>query len=62
MARYDVRLEAYEEKLGHNIPKVFTDFFAQQGLVYENGRYVRGQLFDWLLKAIAGTLPPVSAP
>ena len=58
LARYGVTLDAYEEKLGHNIPKVFTDFFAQQGLVYENGRYVRGQLFDWLF--VMGL--PISEP
>ncbi len=58
LARYGVTLDAYEEKLGHNIPKVFTDFFAQQGLVYENGRYVRGGLFDWLF--VMGL--PISEP
>lgn len=48
LARYNIIIGSYEDQLGHNIPTVFTDFFAKQGLVYENGRYVRGQLFDWL--------------
>ena len=58
LPRYGVTLDDYEEKIGHNIPRVFTDFFAQQGLVYENGRYVRGQLFDWLF--VLGL--PISEP
>jgi hypothetical protein len=58
LARYGVTLDAYQETIGHNIPKVFTDFFAQQGLVYENGRYVRGPLFDWLF--VMGL--PISEP
>jgi hypothetical protein len=58
LARYDVRLDTYEEQLGHNIPKVFTDFFAQQGLVYENGRYIQGPLLDW--RFVLGL--PISEP
>lgn len=48
LSRYNVTIGDYEEQLGHNIPKVFTDFFAQRGLIYENGRYVQGQLIDWV--------------
>jgi hypothetical protein len=48
LARHNVTIGAYEEQLGHNIPTVFTEFFDQQGLVYENGRYVQGRLLDWV--------------
>ncbi|MCU0492554.1 MAG: hypothetical protein MUD01_13260 [Chloroflexaceae bacterium] len=30
----------------HGVAKAFVDFMNQQGLVYENGRYVRGQVYD----------------
>ncbi len=30
----------------HGVAKTFVDFMQQQGLIYENGRYVRGQLYD----------------
>ena len=30
----------------HGVAKAFVDFMQQQGLVYEGGRYVRGQLYD----------------
>ncbi len=30
----------------HGVAKAFADFMAQQGLVYEGGRYVRGQVYD----------------
>jgi polysaccharide biosynthesis protein PslG len=58
LARYNVALDAYDEQLGHNIPKVFTDFFAQQGVVYEGGHYVRRTLFDWIF--VLGL--PISEP
>lgn len=38
----------YEATLGHNVPRVFWDFMNQVGLVYENGTYRRGKVFDWL--------------
>lgn len=47
LARYNVVLDTYDEQLGHNIPGVFTDFFARQGLIYEGGRFVQGQIMDW---------------
>ncbi len=58
LARYGVRLAAYSEQLGHNIPQVFTDYFAQQGVIYENGRFVRGQIIDWVF--VMGL--PISEP
>jgi hypothetical protein len=58
LARYGVLLDSYDEQLGHNIPRVFTDFFAQQGLVYENGQYLQGQIVDWLF--VVGL--PISEP
>lgn len=58
LARYNIILDAYEDQLGHNIPKVFTTFFAQQGLVYEGGRYLRRPVFDWLF--VMGL--PISEP
>ena len=30
----------------HGVAKAFADFMAQRGLVYEGGRYVRGQVYD----------------
>jgi hypothetical protein len=30
----------------HGVAKAFIDFMQQQGLVYENGRYVRAQVYD----------------
>ncbi len=47
LARYGVTIGSYEPSLGHNIPRVFTDFFAQRGLVYEGG-YRQGQVIDRL--------------
>jgi hypothetical protein len=58
LARYNVTLNSYEEQLGHNIPKVFTDFFMQQGLVYDNGRYIQSQIIDWIF--VVGL--PISEP
>ncbi len=58
MARYHVVLEMYEEELGHNIPQVFTDFFAQQGLIYEQSSYRNGQLLDW--RSVMGL--PITEP
>lgn len=58
LGHYNVILGAYESQLGHNIPQVFTDFFAQQGLIYENGRYTQGQLIDWIF--VMGL--PISEP
>ncbi len=58
LARYDVRIGRYEATLGHNIPQVFLDYFAQQGVVLENGRYVNRQIIDWLF--VMGL--PISEP
>jgi hypothetical protein len=30
----------------HGVAKAFVDFMSQRGLVYEGGRYVRGQVYD----------------
>lgn len=38
----------YDSTLGHNIPNVFWTFMNQSGLVYENGQYVTGKIFDWV--------------
>lgn len=48
LAGYNVTFAAYDEQLGHNIPNVFTDYFAQQGIIYEQGSYRQGQIIDWL--------------
>lgn len=58
LARYGVVLATYEEQLGHNIPRVFTDFFAQEGLIYADERYVQGPIVDWLF--VVGL--PISEP
>lgn len=57
LAGYNVTLESYDDTLGHNVPQVFTDFFVQRGLVYENG-YRDGQVFD----AIFAVGLPLSEP
>ena len=57
-SRYQVVLGTYEQQLGHNIPTVFTDFFQQRGLVYQQGRYVQDQLMDWVF--VMGL--PISEP
>jgi hypothetical protein len=46
LARYNVTIDTYNEQLGHNIPQEFTAFLNRRGLVYENGRYVNGQIID----------------
>lgn len=58
LARYNVVLDTYDTQLGHNVPQVFTRFFAQQGLVYEEGSYVQGKLMDALF--VVGL--PISEP
>jgi hypothetical protein len=58
LARYDIRIGSYEATLGHNIPQVFLDYFAQQGVVLENGRYVNRQIIDWVF--VMGL--PISEP
>jgi polysaccharide biosynthesis protein PslG len=45
LARYNAVIGSYDTNLGHNVPRVFTDFFAQRGLVYEGG-YRQGQVID----------------
>jgi hypothetical protein len=58
LAAYNVSLAYYDEQLGHNIPQVFTDYFAQQGIIYVDGAYTNGQIIDWLF--VMGL--PVSEP
>jgi hypothetical protein len=58
LARYNVTFDTYDEQLGHNIPKVFTTFFTQQGIVFEGERYVRRPIIDWLF--VVGL--PISEP
>ncbi len=43
-------LAYFDSVLGHNIPKVFWDFFNQTGPVYNplTGNYVQGQPVNWL--------------
>lgn len=42
------KLQLFESVTGHNIPDVFWSFMNQRGMVYENGQYREGQLFNWL--------------
>jgi hypothetical protein len=59
LERYDVRFAKYSSTYGHNVPDVFLDFFVQQGIVYENGRYQQGRIMDsWLF--VVGL--PISEP
>jgi hypothetical protein len=46
LAGYNVSIGSYSAELGHNVPQVFTNFFNQQGLVYQEGQYVNGQVID----------------
>ncbi|MCU0490742.1 MAG: glycosyl hydrolase [Chloroflexaceae bacterium] len=48
LARYGVTYDSYEATLGRNIPQVFMRFFAQRGVVWENGGYRQGQILDWV--------------
>jgi hypothetical protein len=57
LVRYGVQIGSYDATLGHNVPRVFTDFFAQRGLVYE-GSYRQGQVID----AIFAVGLPISEP
>lgn len=56
----------------HGVAKAFVDFMAQQGVVYEGGRFVRGQVYDplfvfglpvtgayWVKVNVAGVERPV---
>ncbi len=38
----------YVDQTGHTIPDVFWGFMNQQGVVYERGQYMRGQVMDWV--------------
>ena len=42
------KLQYYDAVLGHNIPDVFWTFMTQRGVVYENGQFREGQVFDWV--------------
>ncbi|HEX8598725.1 MAG TPA: hypothetical protein VF952_09455 [Chloroflexia bacterium] len=42
------RPAVYIEETGHNIPDVFWEYLRSEGLVYEEGSYVTGKLFDWV--------------
>ncbi|MBV9789134.1 MAG: hypothetical protein JOZ51_13210, partial [Chloroflexi bacterium] len=57
LARYGVQISSYDATLGHNVPRVFNDFFAQRGQIYEGG-YRQGQVID----AIFAVGLPVSEP
>lgn len=46
--RPETRLVQYVPESGHNIPQVFWDYLNSQGLVYEQGSYRTGKLFDWV--------------
>ncbi|MCU0494040.1 MAG: hypothetical protein MUD01_20820, partial [Chloroflexaceae bacterium] len=56
----------------HGVAKAFVDFMNQQGLVYENGRFVRSQVYDpifvfglpvsgayWVKVKVAGVERPI---
>jgi hypothetical protein len=43
-----VELVAYDDRLGHNLPRVFWEFLHQRGLVYRDGRLQHDQLVDWV--------------
>jgi hypothetical protein len=42
------RIAYFEPATGHNVPDVFWDFMNQQGTIYENGKFVEGQVFNWV--------------
>ncbi|GAC1355139.1 MAG: hypothetical protein NVS4B8_02420 [Herpetosiphon sp.] len=45
LTKYGVTLATYDATLGHNVPGVFQQYFAQRGLVFE-GDYHDGQVID----------------
>lgn len=45
-SRPEMRLVAFVPETGHNVPSVFAEYLAAQGLVYENGAYQQGRLVD----------------
>jgi hypothetical protein len=45
-ARPEMVLVAFVPETGHNLPSVFVDYLAAQGLVYENGAYRQSRLID----------------
>jgi hypothetical protein len=58
LATYQVTLANYNDQTGHNIPALFTSFFAQRGVVFENGTFGEGAVMDWMF--VLGL--PISEP
>lgn len=48
---YNVSNAYYESTLGHNIPTPFWNFLNQQGQIYSNGAFRRGQVLEWQVAA-----------
>ncbi|HEX2912322.1 MAG TPA: sialidase family protein [Chloroflexia bacterium] len=48
LTSYNVKNAVFNNVLHHNIPDVFWNFMTQDGLIYQNGQYVTGQVADWL--------------
>jgi hypothetical protein len=49
LGRYAVTIGLYEQQLGHNIPQVFADFFAQRGVIFVGQRNTIGPVIhDWV--------------
>src|SRR5688572_17472091 len=42
------KIKYYEPTTRHNVPDVFYDFMNASGTVYENGRFVQGQVINWI--------------
>ena len=42
------RIRYYENITRHNVPDVFYDYMNATGLVYENGQYRQGPVFNWI--------------
>jgi hypothetical protein len=42
------RIKYYDPTTRHNVPDVFYDYMNSSGIVYEGGRFVRGQVFNWI--------------
>ncbi len=57
LGRYKVTVGTYDQALGHNVPKVFVDFFNQRGPIYEGG-YTQGPVID----ALFAVGLPISEP
>ncbi len=46
LAKYNVKISEFNPNLNHNIADVFTAYLNQQGLIFQDGANIQGQVFD----------------